>query len=327
MKPLLLGVALVLALLLGVGIGYYLSPANSVPASLFGASQEIQSACNYVASNYNATVGLIGATSSIGPYFLYSDNYLATLVLPKDCNNPSLANDITVRMVLSQTSASKIPNQYMVLTCLLNYPPFQGSMNYSLSDNIWTTVNNQTGAPLNDSYADIAFLQAYYDAECIHNVPAALVAFEKGAHEINGIGFNDTPFRVGGSAGIYQTYKLALYVYTAGLLDQTVPLSALVNMMRMQASSGGFYTGYVANLSTDGTSTNTETTCLTIMALEVAFPTTTTTQSVPTWAYLTMAFLFLSGLVVGYTIKKPSISKPADHPAPSKSLVHQYKQG
>jgi len=102
----------------------------------------------------------------------------------------------------------------------------------------------------------------------MHNIPAALAAFNTGAKEYNEIGFNDTPFRVGSSRGIYQTYKLALYIYTARLLNQTVPLSALVNMMRMQAPNGGFYTGYDVSFSHDSASTNTETTCLTIMALE-----------------------------------------------------------
>lgn len=145
-------------------------------------------------------------------------------------------------------------------------------------------------------------------------------------------------------------YKLALYVFTAGLLNQTVPLSALVNLARMQAPSGGFYTGYDANFSNDGTSTNTETTSLAIMALEavssfqastitttttktsittstttvtslMTTTVTTTTQPLLTWAYAIMVVFLIVGLVVGYTIKRPSLSKPADHPTPSKSLV------
>ena len=37
--------------------------------------------------------------------------------------------------------------------------------------------------------------------------------------------------------------------------------------MRMQAPDGGFYTGYDASYSTSGTSTNTETSRLAILAL------------------------------------------------------------
>jgi hypothetical protein len=248
-----LGVTIILALLIGAGIGYYLLGGSTVPPS----------ACAYLASNYNASVGLISETPSHARYFLYSDNYLAALVLPKDCNNSSLAENIN--KTLSEYNASKIPNQFMVFDCKQD---FQGAENYNLSDHISATVNNQTGAPLNESYADIAFLEAYYNAKCEQNTSGAIDAFNAGARMYNGIGFNDTAFREGTSQGVYQTYKLALYVYTAKLLKETVPPSALVNLLRMQAPSRGFYTGYDANLSNDGTSTNAETTCLAIMAME-----------------------------------------------------------
>jgi len=229
----------------------------------YNASQEIHSACNYLESTYNASVRLIPETNSDTRYYLYSDNFLAMLALPKDCDNASLATSI--QQTLSEYNSSKLPNQYMVFICEEH---FQGSNDYHINGPIWSTISNQTGLPLSaSSYADIAFLQAYYDLTCLHNIPAALAAFNTGANHYNGIGFNDSPFQTGRSEGIYQVYKLALYDFTARLLNQTVPLSALVNMARMQAPSGGFYTGYVSNLSSNGTDTNTETTCLAILAL------------------------------------------------------------
>jgi hypothetical protein len=234
--------------------------------SLFNASEEIQSACDYLLSNYNSSLGLIAETPSHQRYFLFSDNFLASVVLPKDCYDPSLANSID--STLARYNPSKIPNQYMVLEC--RGPYFNGSTNYELSGKVWTTINNGTGPHLNDSYADIAFLQAYFDLKCQHNAEKQS-PFDAGANLYDGVGFNDSAFRVGPSAGIYQTYKLALYIYIAALLNQTVPLSVLTNMMAMQNPAiGGFYTGYNPNHSINGT-TNTETTCLAIMALEAAF--------------------------------------------------------
>jgi hypothetical protein len=173
----------------------------------------------------------------------------------------------------------------MALECLWH---FNASKDYDLKGPIWTTVNNQSGLLSPNEYADVAFLQAYYDAMCSHNSSGALSLFEMGAQLYNGTGFIDQPFLTGSAGGVFQTYKLALYVYTARLLDQTVPLSALVNLARMQAPSGGFYTGYDANFSNDGTLTNTETTCLAILALE-AISTSSTTSTFTYLDYVALA--------------------------------------
>jgi hypothetical protein len=233
-----------------------------VVADIYNPFREKPSACSYLASNYDASVGLISETPSRTRYFLYSDNFLATIVLPGDCNNASLAE--SVNKTLSRYSVSEYPNQFMAFDCR-QY--FQGSHDYDIEDSIWSTINNQTGPPLNASYADVALLQAYYDAKCSGSTSGALAVFNATAKMYNGIGFNDTAFRVGSSKGVYQTYKLALFIYTARLLDQAVPPSVAANLERMQARSGGFYTGYATNLSNDGTSTNTETTSLAILAL------------------------------------------------------------
>jgi hypothetical protein len=269
LKHTTIGIVIALALVIGVGTGGGLAEttATVTTRSIFNATQEIRSACSYIVSNYENSTGLVAETPSLERFFLYSDNFLATLVLSNGCGNPSLAQ--SVNHTLSRYDASRFPNQYMAFEC--EGPFFEGSEDYHISGDVWTTVNNKSGTPLNDSYADIAFLQAYYDKECSKNVPAAIAAFDAGASEYNGIGFTDMAFQTGQSAGVYQTYKLALYIYTAELLNQTAPLSAVVNMVRMQNSTtGGFYTGYDALLTPIGT-TNTETTCLSVMALVDAF--------------------------------------------------------
>jgi len=272
-----LGVGVVIALLVGVGIGYYsrlgttsstvtvtftATTKTTVTGNPFDATHEVQLACAYLESNYNASLGLISETPSHESYFLNSDNYVASFVLSRECGNPGLAKQIN--QTLARYDAQDYPNQYMVFGCR-EY--FNGSMNYTLSGTVRTTINNQSGGPLNDSYADIAFLQAYYEKMCAGNAAGALVAFDAGAAEYNGVGFNDTAFREGQSQGIYQTYKLALYIYVAELLGQKVPLSALTSLLQMQAPGGGFYTGYYPDLSHGSTNTNTETTSLAILAL------------------------------------------------------------
>lgn len=227
---------------------------------------EIQAACKYLSSNYNTSLGLISENTSHTRYYLYSDNFLAVLVLQNDCGNPSLAQSINA--TLNSYDTQKIPNQYMVFAC--KGPYVDGSKDYELSGKIWTTVNNQTGPPLNDSYADIAFLQVYYSLECSHDRLFAQSLFSATSQMYNGTGFTDLPYRFPNSSSYhqFQTYKLALFIYTATLFNSTAPISAFANMIEMQATNGGFYTGYLPNLSNDGTTTNTETTCLAIMALK-----------------------------------------------------------
>jgi len=234
----------------------------------------MQAACTYLASNYNSSMGLIAETPSHERYFLYSDNFLASLVLSNDCGNSNLNRSISNS--LAAYDPRTIPNQYMVFECLGPY--FNGSKDYRLSDNILTTINNQTGPPLNDSYADIALLRAYYDYVCARNMTEAITDFNASVKEYHEFGFIDaasTPCIVTPCSRLYQTYKLALCIILASLLDQPIRLSVVQTMMKMQDNStGGFYTGYTVGplipvVSVSGT-TNTETTCLVIMAMEAA---------------------------------------------------------
>jgi len=278
MRLSLLGVGIVIALLVGIGIGYYpqlgrvttstvtatytTTTTSTVAGSPFDAANEVQLACTYLESNFNASLGLVSETPSHEHYFLNSDNYLASLVLSRECRNSGMAERIN--QTLARYDAQEFPNQFMVFSCRED---LNGSKNYTLAGKVWTTINNQSAGPLSDSYADIAFLRAYYEKMCAGSALGALTAFSAGAAEYNGIGFNDTAFREGQSQGIYQTYKLALYIYVAELLGQRVPLSALTSLLRMQTTDGGFYTGYYPDLTHGNTTTNTETTSLAILAL------------------------------------------------------------
>ncbi len=161
---------------------------------------------------------------------------------------------------------SRIPNaenQYRVLTMPVFY--FNASKNFvvatSQGRDISITLNNQSGSLSPNNYSDIAFLEAIYYNE-IGNHDEAISLFKTGANMYDGTGIVDSVF-----AGKYQTFKLALYHYAGKLLNQNVPSSVQTNLLKMQGSNGGFYSGYSSNFSTDGTLENTETTSLSILAL------------------------------------------------------------
>jgi len=279
--------ALLVGAAAGILVGYKGEKMSvfTVTTTTITAVSSLKLACTYLASQYQSPMKLIFASPNDGRYFLYSDNFLAARALSADCGNSDHFQNIneSINSVLNQYNPSKIPNQYMALEC--RGPYFNASKDYDLSNFTWTTINNQTGT-LNDSYADIAFLGVYFDDVCNHNSSEALSLFNVTAQMYkNNTGFIDAAYLDPTSPSYhqYQTYKLALYIFTAGILNQTVPLSAIRNLIRMQAGgfdTGGFYTGYDASFSNDGTSTNTETTSLAIMALTSIYmklPTTTAT--------------------------------------------------
>jgi parallel beta-helix repeat protein len=142
---------------------------------------------------------------------------------------------------------------------------FNGSSNYSITHYgdavINITLNNETGALNPNNYADIAFLEAIYYSN-VGLAQNSSFAYTIGQVMFDGNGLKDTVFQ-----GQYQTYKLALYIYASIILDQQFPLSTETTLLKMQAASGGFYTGYDQNYSTNGTNTNVETTSLAILAL------------------------------------------------------------
>ena len=127
-----------------------------------------------------------------------------------------------------------------------------------------STVNNQTGTLDSTKYADIAFLEAIGH----HNQredSLALQTFHDGTRLWNGTGFKDNAFR-----STFATYKIALLLYTARLLGQTIDSSVVDGLLALQShsgvDSGGFLTEYDGRFA-PASGSNTETTALAILAL------------------------------------------------------------
>jgi hypothetical protein len=254
-------------------------------------SSSLGEAVDYLIQGVNPNTGMIPETPTSTTYWLYSDNFLASLALEQSAMNHSF--DLQ-KFALSNSSAStfgeliarsvsenlalfkinNIENQYLVLNasepCLFN-----ASQDYTLGTldgaTFKVTINNGTGLLSEKQYADIAFLNAI----CLHrqgNPAGALAAYNVGKEMFHGKGLEDTVYEQSCQQTCqYQTFKLALYIYASELLNQPFPELALSILLSMQDSAGGFYTGYGANLSHEGTSTNTETTSLAVLALNSVF--------------------------------------------------------
>jgi len=239
----------------------------------------IRAGIDYLTSNYNPDVGLIAETPHSNVYWLYSDNFLAALALnasnwSSNSTITSIADNISATLRHYHSSFGNATNGYELLSS-----HWRGSCSLDSADNytvthvgdadVMVTLNNGSSTLPETQYADVAFLEAICNIR-LGNFTGWSQGFSDGASFFNGVGFNDTAFREGSSKGIYQTYKLALFVYAmesqCGPFNQTAYQSALTTLLQMQAPSGGFSTGYNPDLSINGT-TNIETTSLAILAL------------------------------------------------------------
>jgi len=271
------------------------SAASSESSQPFGNSTVISSslseAVDYLIQGVSPNTGLIPETPTSTTYWLYSDNFLASLALEQSAASHSfnlqkfaLSNSsaVTFSELISRSvnedlalfKINNIENQYSVLNA--SEPcAFYASQDYTLGTpdgvTLKITINNGTGLLPEKQYADIAFLNAI----CLHrqgNSAGALAAYNVGKGMFHGNGLEDTVYEQSCQQTCqYQTFKLALCIYASELLGQPFPESALSILLSMQDSAGGFYTGYGANLSHEGTSTNTETTSLAVLALNSVF--------------------------------------------------------
>jgi len=240
-------------------------------------------AIDYFANNYNETTGLIPETPGSQTFWLYSDNYLAALAISRyDPSNQSTSGFATSLNVAFEGYLSTLPgslarSQYTALNSTSAY--FDCSTNYSIgwtskgqlapsgSAVIMTTSNSGSPSCASQNYADLLFLQALYYHR-IGNSNESSTYFSLGAADFDGKGLVDSAF----NGTLYQTYKLALYLYASSCLGHASgsSFSAANNTLwaMQDTSTGGFYTGYNSAFSPSGTTVNTETTALAALAIE-----------------------------------------------------------
>ncbi|MDG6909420.1 MAG: hypothetical protein JRN08_03535 [Nitrososphaerota archaeon] len=248
----------------------------------------------YFADNYNVTTGLIPETPGSHAYWLYSDNYLATLAVARySADNQSTggfasALEAALGGYLATLPAPLGQNQYQALNSTRGY--FDCSAAYTVSWStggssapgngsaiVRTTANDQSPACAGQNYADLLFLQAVYYHRA-GSVSQGLALYRQGAADFDGAGMRDVPFgeAASGSYGQYQTYKLALYLYAGTCLgqqssDPNYPKLLPILLHQQDNSTGGFDTFYtgLANARNPGAGANTETTALAALALEL----------------------------------------------------------
>jgi hypothetical protein len=279
--------AVLIVLLVLSALPYFEGPGPKTPEQA-----RLDKAISYFVDNYNFTTGLIPETPGGNTFWLYSDNYLASLAVSRYAPGNETMTEFAQALEYSlaayaSTMPAKILNQYEALnstdtsfSCSNNYtlswsPAGSGSSLGTDATVIETTVND--GSPLcaapSQNYADLLFLQAVYFHR-VGNSTAALEFYSLGAKDFDGNGIKDAAFTSPGPGqGEYQTYKIALYIYASVCLGQSASDSNFATLNRTLLSmqdnaTGGFYTGYNQALQHGMTTVNTETTALAALALE-----------------------------------------------------------
>ena len=267
-------------------------PVPTGPVSPHQAA--LDNAITYFGSNYNIRNGLISETPSGSTYWVYSDNYLAALAASRYSTQSSgYSNFARALLEAMYGYVSVLPealssNQYTALNSTAT--SFNCSRDFALG---WADSSNgsalgpgqasiktsaNVGSPscasASDNYADILFLEAVYYHR-LGNGSAATHLYALGAADFNGTGVVDKAYTDPASASYhrFQTYKLALYVYSSVCLSQQPGGGALPGaestLLRQQDNfTGGFATSYTNSGAPQG-GVNTETTALAALALEL----------------------------------------------------------
>lgn len=246
---------------------------------------------DYFANNYDLTTGLIPETPTGHTFWLFSDNYLVLLAVSRyDTSNSSMSSfaaamNAALYGYVATLPSDLVQNEYTALNSTTS--SFACSTNYQLSwssnsqlvpgtgkATLMTTANNQSPNCASQNYADLLFLQALYYHR-LGNSTAATNYYTQASGDYDGKGVADLAY----NGTVYQTYKLALFVYTASCLGYSPAANdttAVNTLFALQDNStGGFYAGYTVNLTslnaaqfTPTGGVNTETTALAALALE-----------------------------------------------------------
>ncbi len=284
----------------------------------------IERACGFMAGLFSRPLGLVRETLSRHVYYVASDNLLAWRAL-EICGFSEQGELVLQSMWACCGYGYSLSRMHEAVLGEEIPLPVHAASVYTLADSsagrffrdvsafevgsdyvvLWE-VHNGTGILSPLEYADAA---AYTALEMNRRGDGT------GALEMvrvldgmwDGTGFADEPFKNGGPGerGVYQTFKVALYILVRTRLSLPVSSEALGVLLRMQGPDGGFHTGYDAGWGFAGTDENVETTSLAIIALNEQPPGLTQDTLVLIIVILSVAITF--GLYVAQRKRYPEV--------------------
>jgi hypothetical protein len=224
---------------------------------------------SFLVDQFNATVGLVRESpngSIAQDYWLLSDNLIAMHVLSQ--------HHLDIAAKINETL-----HKYGVLTDglhealfggIIQLPPYTPVTKVVANNSFLVQVEvrgNESGKLQPDwtEYADLLI----YGALSAHNAgddQLAIYYFSRAVNMWNGAGLWDLPTQ---QDGFYATYKLALLMYAADTLNQTIPYRAELEgrIWQFQREDGGIRAFYLGNM-TSNREANSETAGLVLLAYQ-----------------------------------------------------------
>jgi len=311
LRVFILLIVILSATLLG---GTMSTPAAAQPVSSNLLAQKMQAACSFLNSLYNPPLGLARTTPNSNIYYIASDNLLVEKAL-SPCNS-------TTRPAINQSISSCCDNGNdrmheallgvqipLPITLPLTYTiaesavgrqfrgvsPAAAGGNYTV---LWE-FHNATGTFPDCAYSDVTVYTALelrregnttgaqHDMECLNLM-------------FDGRGMADEAYKGGPfiQYGLYQTYKLALYIYALQKISGSHFYGYEENLLRSQGPDGGFHTGYDQIGTYAGTQENAETTAIAMIvlsSLSAANPFLFPIFSIPSW----IVYFFAAWALIG----------------------------
>ena len=289
-----------------------LAAAQPVSSSLL--AQKTQAACSFLKSLYNPSLGLVRNIPKSSIYYIASDNLLVEKAL-SSCD-PTTGQ--AINQSISSCCDSGSDQMHEALLGVRIHIPINNAAIYTVANStagnlfrgisptnaggnytvLWE-VHNATGTFPDCTYADVTVYTAL-ELRLEGNSTGAQHEMDCLTTMFDGRGMVDEAYKDGSAMehGIYQTYKLALYVYALQKISGTYFYGEQENLFRTQGPDGGFHTGYDQIGTYAGTEENAETTSIAIIAIS----TLSTTNpfpfplfSIPSW----IIYLFAVWAVIG----------------------------
>ncbi len=221
----------------------------------------------YLHKQFDGEMRLLREAPNVAPnkFWLFNDNALAAHALQTLGDREMAA---TLFATLQGYSYAKNDLEEVLWGATVPWPPrvpVSTTLKQSGAKEVW--IELAAGENRFEDWADytnLAMLGALNEYQSGHHANASRI-YQASIAGFDRVGLRDKAF-----AGEYETYKLALALYT-GLVIEALPgdlTGSLVNaLLQKQAPSGGFHTHYAGPTTLRG-DTNTETTCLALLALD-----------------------------------------------------------
>ena len=226
----------------------------------------IQRGLAFLTARYNPALGLLNEAPQAAPntYWLTNDNALAAYALSQLGKTDLAAYVQSTLQGYKYTSNNLIE---VVWGASVSFPPYVARPEVidKIGDAEIKQEFHDSGGRFEDwaEYANLGFLGALNEFNQKHTAEARTI-FASTLAQFDGAGFRDKAFN-----GQYETYKLALGLYTGVKIGAPLPNGSqmLEALLAMQAANGGFSTHYT-DLKTPQGDQNTETTALALLALK-----------------------------------------------------------